>query len=143
MLETITLDVVLVAAVPLLLIAAILVRRRALVQRGFDMAVRLRARAGGTGGWSLGVARYEVERLEWFRTFSLWPRPRRVFQRQRLQVLSTRPLTRAERVVVPADHVVVACRDGDREVALSMSDGALTGLLAWIEASPPGRGLVA
>ncbi len=142
MLETITLDLVLVAAVPVLLVAGVLVRRRALVRHGFDMGVRLRARRGG-GGWSLGVARYEAERLEWFRTFSLWPRPRRVFQRQSLQVLSTRPATRAESLLVPPGHIVAACRHHDRDVDLSLSDGALTGLLAWIEAAPPGRGLIA
>jgi hypothetical protein len=36
--------------------------------------------------------------------------------------------------------VVVECRvtEGDGRVELAMSDGALTGFLAWLEAAPPG-----
>jgi hypothetical protein len=39
-----------------------------------------------------------------------------------------------------AGHLVVDVQlDADRLVELAMSEGALTGLLAWTEAAPPGQ----
>jgi hypothetical protein len=134
----------LLAALLVAIVTAVLVRRHLLGRgHGFDMAVRARRQAATGRGWSFGVARYEEDRLEWFRTFSLSPRPRRVFRRSAFQVVSQRPVTAAESVVVPPGHVVVACRHAGDEVDLSMTDPALTGLLAWTEAAPPGRERVA
>ena len=59
----------LVVVVPLL---GLYLRRRWLSAKGgvFDCALRLHNSGPGTG-WATGLCRYEGERLEWFRTFSL------------------------------------------------------------------------
>ena len=51
------------------------------------MPATLRAGAGGVRparagrGWLLGLGRYSGETLEWFRIFSLSPRPKRAWER--------------------------------------------------------------
>lgn len=143
MLDDIALDLVLVVAVPVLAVLALVVRRRVLTRdAGFDMCVRVR-RDSAARGWAFGVGRYQGDALQWFRTFSVWPRPSREFRRDALRVLARRDATEAERSAIPAGHVVVECLDESRTVDLTMSESALTGMLAWKEAAPPGRGLVA
>ena len=60
-------------------LAALMVRRRRLTkdEPTFDMSVRTHPRREARG-WTLGVARYRGDRLEWFRVFSLSPRPARI-----------------------------------------------------------------
>lgn len=90
-------------------------------------------------GWTLGVGRYNDDELEWFRSFSFAPRPRYVFPRS-IRVLGRRTPRGAEAFSLYAGHRVidVELRDGQR-VELAMSERALTGLLAWTEAAPPGH----
>ena len=38
-----------------------------------------------------------------------------------------------------AGHVVIACSTSQGVVELALAHEALTGLLAWLEAAPPGR----
>ena len=143
MLEAIAIDVVLVALVPVLLVAALVVRRLLLVRAAaFEMALRVR-RGDAARGWSFGVARYDGDRVQWYRTFSAWPAPSRRLVREQLHVLGSREPTPAERAAIPRGHLVVECLDGDRELDMSMTGSALTGLLAWLEAAPPGRGVAA
>lgn len=143
MLELLALDLALVALAPALLLVAVAVRRRVLVRDGgFEMAVRTGTR-GAALGWTFGVARYGRDELEWFRTFSLTRRPRRVFRRDQLRFVGRRPLRPDERLAIPVGHVVLQLRDTGEPVEVSMSEAALTGLKAWLEAAPPGRGLVA
>lgn len=143
MLDDIALDLVLVVAIPVLAVLALVVRRRLLTRdAGFDMCVRVR-RDSAARGWAFGVARYEGDALLWFRTFSVWPRPSREFRRDALQVLGRREATEAERIAMPTGHVVVECLDDSRAVDLTMTEPALTGMLAWKESAPPGHGLVA
>ena len=61
---------------------ALVVRRRALSRHGgtFELSVRVRSTQAGRG-WVLGLGRYDGERLEWFRIFSVAPRPKRVWHR--------------------------------------------------------------
>ena len=144
MLPQLAADFLLVLALPLALVVAVVVRRQLLARgHGFDMAVRAHTQAPPGRGWSFGVARYAEDRLEWFRTFSLSPRPRRVFRQRTFEVRDHRELTPAETSVVPAGHLVVACRADGLDLDLSMTPPAMTGLLAWTEAAPPGHGLVA
>jgi hypothetical protein len=63
-----------------------------------------------------------------------------VFPRDVLSVVGRRDPVGAEQQVLYAGHVVVDCTVSGRPVALAMSAEALTGLLAWLEAAPPGRG---
>ena len=56
---------------------ALVVRRRLLSRHGgtFELSYRVRSERAGRG-WLLGLGRYSGESLEWFRIFSLSPRPK-------------------------------------------------------------------
>src|SRR5215216_6237786 len=61
---------------------ALIVRRRFLARHGGTFELSHRARSDKAGrGWVLGLGRYTAESLEWFRIFSLSPRPKRVWAR--------------------------------------------------------------
>ena len=122
-------------------------RRRWLSRSGgtFECSVRTRRPAAGAAlgrGWTLGLGRYTGDVLEWFRIFSFSPRPKYVFGRAELSVGEQRSPTGAEAFALYSGHLVVSVDlDGRRTVELAMSSRALTGLLAWVEAAPPGRDL--
>ncbi|MBA2445270.1 MAG: DUF2550 domain-containing protein [Nocardioidaceae bacterium] len=136
----------LVAVVLAVAFASLFVRRRLLSRSGatFECSLRTTAPARGTPvaasrGWTLGVGRYNGDNLEWFRVFSFSPRPKHVFNRS-LRVLGRRTPQGAEAFSLYAGHVVVNVQcDASRQAELAMSEGALTGLLAWTEAAPPGQ----
>ena len=121
---------------------ALVVRRRWLSRHGgtFEFSVRVRSTKTGRG-WVLGVGRYSGDLLEWFRIFSLAPRPKLRFLRSELAFVGRREPVGAESYSLYAGHIVVECtaRTGSLEVA--MSPEALTGFLAWLEAAPPGQRL--
>jgi hypothetical protein len=122
---------------------ALVVRRRVLSRHGgtFELSHRLRPGDEPGRGWLLGVGRYTGEQLEWFRIFSLAPRPKRTWARSRLSYDGVREAEGVERNVLYPDHVVVACGSldaPDGEVELAMSRASLTGFQAWLEARPPG-----
>lgn len=130
----------------LLLLAALvflglIVRRRRLTkgEPTFDMSVRTHPQQDARG-WTLGVARYRGDHLEWFRVFSLSLRPKRVFDRQAMQLRGRRAPQGTEAYALFAGHLVVDTRTGDQEVEVALSSEALTGLLAWLEAAPPSPG---
>ena len=144
----------------LVLAAAGIAARRFLLERG-----------GGTvecglrkenGSWRLGVARYRREELCWYGIFGLSVRPDEVFPRRDLTVVSRRLPTDGEAAILGPGMIVVECRLGEdgesagpvlagparagtpgqsRTVELAMGEAALTGLLAWLEAAPPGSHL--
>ena len=104
-------------------------------------------------GWVLGVGRYSGDLLEFFRIFSLSPRPRRVVPRGQLRYDGPRDPVGGESHSLYAGHVIIGCHvlsaggsgrgdgrgdDRSERFELAMSPGALTGFLAWLEASPPG-----
>src|SRR5687767_5482443 len=64
---------------------ALVVRRRLLARHGgtFELSYRVRPERAGRG-WLLGLGRYSGDELEWFRVFSLSPRPKRVWPRSDL-----------------------------------------------------------
>jgi hypothetical protein len=125
----------------LLLVAGVVllgVRRVALARRlgSFDCSVRMVAEGRS---WTVGVARYGPGRLDWYRVFSLSPRPSRSWQRSRLEVVGQRVPVAGEVLVMVPDLCVISCRyDGD-ELDLAMSAEAYTGLASWAEAGPPGQ----
>ncbi|MEU5755311.1 DUF2550 domain-containing protein [Streptomyces sp. NPDC047829] len=119
--------------------------RRRLIQRSggtFDCSLRWDAPeegdAGGKG-WSYGVARYNGDRIEWYRVFSYSPRPRRVLERSAIEVAGRRVPDGEEELALLSDAVVLACVHRETRLELAMSEDALTGLLAWLEAAPPGQ----
>ena len=121
---------------------ALVIRRRWIARHGgtFEFSVRVRSQKAGRG-WVLGVGRYSGDLLEWFRIFSLVPRPKQVFRRLDLEYVGRREPIGAEAYSLYSGHIIVSCSTpaGPREVA--MSPDALTGFLAWLEAAPPGQRL--
>ena len=101
--------------------------------------------------WRLGLAAYQPDELRWFSAFGVRLRPGAAFARSTLSVISRRPVTSAEAASLGTGVVVLECRAGGETpgngqgptgpvpVELAMSDAALTGFLAWLEAAPPGH----
>ncbi|MEE4540684.1 DUF2550 domain-containing protein [Streptomyces sp. V4-01] len=119
--------------------------RRRLIQRPggtFDCSLRAAPAEGaepGGKGWVYGVARYSGDQVEWFRVFSYAPRPRRVLDRPAIEVLGRREAQGSEELALLSDAVVLSCVHRGARLELAMSDDALTGFLAWLEAAPPGQ----
>jgi Protein of unknown function (DUF2550) len=124
----------------LILAAAGIAARRFLLERG-----------GGTvecglrkenGSWRLGVASYQREELCWFGALGLSMRPDEVFPRRDLTVVSRRAPSDAEAASLGPGRIVVECKLGEAgTVELALGEAALTGLLSWLEAAPPGSHL--
>jgi hypothetical protein len=140
----------------ILVLAAVgIAARRFLLERGggtVECGLR-----GPNGSWRLGVASYQREELCWFGALGVSMRPEVVFPRRDLIVVSRRLPTDGEAAILGPGMVVVECRLGEdsesagpalagtpgqsRTVELAMGEAALTGLLAWLEAAPPGSHL--
>jgi len=130
---------VVVLLLPVLLLA---LRRRVLAREGgtFECALRLGITTPRSG-WVLGVARYNEEKLEWFRFFSFWPGPRKTFYRFDVTVVHDREPNAVEAGALYVGQRIVALQatEADPQVwELAMSGESLTGLLSWLEAAPPG-----
>ena len=127
------------AALLALAVLAVVLRRRALGRRvgTFDCSVRLAGR--GRRHWILGVARYEVDRIDWFRLFSFSVRPSCSYARGALDVVGRREPTGAEAVAVQPGAIVVECRHSGQDLELAMSRDAYTGFASWLESAPPGQ----
>jgi len=137
--ELIAVVALVVVVLPLVWLVA---RRRWLARSGglFDCSIRLNTTTPGAG-WVLGVARYREDRLEWFRSFSLSLRPRLVFPRAETRAGGQRTPDQIESVLLLDDQRVLELDLSDgRGWEASMSTDALTGLLSWLEAAPPGQG---
>ncbi|MFE9770879.1 DUF2550 domain-containing protein [Streptomyces sp. NPDC005931] len=130
-----------------LVVAALFVfgLRRRLIQRSggtFDCSLRWEVPEGGDPGgkgWAYGVARYNGDRVEWYRVFSYAPRPRRILERSAIEVAGRRLPEGEEELALLSDAVVLACLHRGTRLELAMSEDALTGFLAWLEAAPPGQ----
>ena len=117
----------------------LIIRRRLLSRHGGTFELSYRVRSGRAGrGWLLGLGRYSGESLEWFRYFSLAPRPKRVLQRSRLTFAGRRDPEGAEQMSLYPDHVVISCTTPDGTVELAMSPASMVGFQSWLEAGPPG-----
>jgi hypothetical protein len=138
-LDEILVVVLLLACVLVFLLA---VRRLRFIRvGGVDVALR-RVRASAptsTRGWNLGVSRYQSDEFVWYRVISLASRPTVTLNRLELEIVDRRRPGPSEEYVVPVDATVLRCRDGGQVVELAMNPGVLTGFLAWLEATPPGR----
>jgi hypothetical protein len=134
------LDIVgLVLLLALLYGISLIVRRRLLARHGgtFELSYRVRAEHPGRG-WLLGVGRYSGQSLEWFRIFSLSPRPKRVWARELLEYSGRRAPAGTEELSLYAGHVVASCHYGAEPLELAMSEASLTGFQSWLESGPPG-----
>jgi hypothetical protein len=153
-----------VAFLILLVLAAsgIAVRRFLLERGGATVECGLR-RPGGS--WRLGLASYQLDEFYWYRVFGFSMRPEQAFPRRDLAVVARRPPTQEEVTILGPGRLVVECQLGANSasgasggpdgpggtggagaggagaVDLAMAESALTGLLVWLEAAPPGSHL--
>lgn len=137
--QEIVVPLAVVAALALLLVAlasAFVLRRQTLARRAASFDCSLRR---PDGHWSLGIARYSTDRLEWFRIFSFSFRPMTTWLRDEMVVLERRATAGTEMTAVLPHAVVVHCRHRGDELDLAMSDEAYTGFASWLESAPPGR----
>ncbi len=137
---------VLLAAV---LVAVVLSARRMLLGRsGANIDCGLRRPPAAS--WRLGVISYQRDQLNWHSSFGVSLRPAETFDRDALTVLSHAPAGPADAASVGPGTVIVECVIGLDDVAgagaepagtvqLAMTEPAVTGFLAWLEASPPGH----
>jgi len=125
----------------ILVLAAVgIAARRYLLERGGG-TVECGLREPG-GSWRLGVASYQRDELNWFGVFGVSMRPEEVFPRRDLSVLSRRMPTGTEVSALGPGMIVLECSFGESGlVELALAESALTGLLSWLEAAPPGSHL--
>ena len=118
----------------------LVIRRRWISRHGgtFEFSVRVRPSKAGRG-WVLGVGRYSGDVLEWFRIFSLLPRPKLVLHRSELSYDGRREPVGSESYSLYAGHVIAECHTATGPLEVAMSSEALTGFLSWLEAAPPGQ----
>jgi hypothetical protein len=135
---------VLVCVAIVLLLATFAVRRRLLVRRGGAFGCALRRKHAGQvtpRGWILGLARYGDDEIEWFRIFSLSPRPSARLDRHALSIERRRAPDGMEAYAVPHDSVILVCSAEEVPVDLAVPEAAATALQVWLEAVPPGAHL--
>ena len=118
-----------------LALVVVVLRRRALVGRigTFDCSLRIGRH------WALGVARYEIDRLDWYRMFSFSVRPSCTFARGALDVVGRRDPLGGEALAVQPEAIVVECRHRGEDLELAMGRDAYTGFASWLESAPPGQ----
>ncbi|MFT4217383.1 MAG: DUF2550 domain-containing protein [Micropruina sp.] len=136
-----TVEVVLIIALLALsvVIGWIWLRRRWLSRAGGSFACSYHppTRTPGTH-WVLGVARYREHELQWFPAFSLSLWPRRRFERDEIRAGEQR-LPEADEVAwLLEGQRIVSLHGPAEQVELAMAPDSLTGLLSWLDASPPG-----
>jgi hypothetical protein len=103
------------------------------------------------------VLTYAHDSLRWHGALGVLLRPEYTFHRRSLSVVSRRPAEPSEAVTLGTERIVVevsvkpaadsagslvsANAESAENVELAMTEQALTGFLAWLEASPPGSHL--
>lgn len=125
----------------ILIAAAALAGRRLWLERGggtVECALRMPGRP-----WRPGVVSYQRDELRWFGAFGIALRPQQAFPRRSIEVTSRRLAQPSEASALSPEWVVIEAKagPGGDVVEFAMSDEALTGFLAWLEASPPGSHL--
>jgi hypothetical protein len=128
------------AGIAVLVVLALVVtagasRLRTLSRRVGSFPCSARPAGNPHAAWSLGIAHYAVGRIEWWRCWSLAPRPTRTWLREELTITGRVPLDQAGH----QDEYLVRCRYEGTDFELTMSSGAYAGLTSWLEAAPPGR----
>lgn len=115
----------------------LIVRRRWLAGRGRVFECSLR-RADTGAGWTLGVARFRDDDLEWYRVFSLSLRPKVVFHRKETKVVRVRLPEPSEASELYDGHVVTELGGQHTGTLLAMGRPDLTAFSSWTESGPPG-----
>lgn len=123
-----------------LCVVGLLARGRLLARSGgaFDMSVT-RGPDAQAKGWMHGLAVYGDTELRWFRTFSLSWRPRYRFTRGDVVIDGRREPIGHEVHAIHPGHLIVGTENASGVKQFALSPDALTGLLSWLESSPPGQ----
>jgi hypothetical protein len=120
-------------------VAALFVRRALVMRAGGTIRLHLRLSTMLDGrGWSPGYARFAGDELRWYRMFSVAIRPKRVLSRRGMVVERRRLPQGQERLVLPADWVILRCLSRHAPLEIAMARSTVTGFLSWLEAAPPG-----
>ena len=114
-------------------LAFIFVRRRMLAAGRLLMVAAVR-HAGH--GYRLGLLRFGGGRLQWFSLVGPSMRPRREWERVRLQLDS--PSAPHEVVAGMPDAVEVTCHYAGDTFQLALAPTAYTAVRSWLESAPPG-----
>lgn len=124
-------------------VGVFVVRRHLLIRAigSFDCSMRRPDAHHVPAGWMPGVARYEQDRLDWFRVFTMSPRPTRSLFRCQLIILDRRAPQGSEVYAVMSGWVIVRCAYESHTVELAMSEPAYNGLATWLESAPPGQSI--
>ena len=85
------------------------------------------------------MARYEPDRIDWYRVFSGSPRPAESLVRAELDVQERRRPSGQETFALLAGSIIARCRYREEDLELAMTEQAYTGFAAWLEAAPPGQ----
>jgi len=130
-------DIAVVCAAVLVLLACILVLARQRFMLRAEGAIPVAMRLGTASRWQYGVARYAGGEFRWYRSLGLGTRPSRVLERRELAVIARHAPIRGDLQALPATAVVVQCRIGDADVYLGLGESAYTGFVSWLESSAP------
>jgi Protein of unknown function (DUF2550) len=132
--------VVAVLVVTAMLLIGVVSRRRFLTRGvgAFDCSLRMGEHSFGKG-WRLGVARYESDRIDWYRVFSVSPRAGASLVRAELDVQERRSPSGQETFAVLAGSIIARCQYRGELVELAMTEQAYTGFSSWLESAPPGQ----
>ena len=97
-----------------------------------DEALQVRMRGGKSAGVNLGLTacRGEIVVILDIDT---------TLDRGAIEVVRRRAPQGDEELALLSDAVVLACAHRGASLELAMSEDALTGFLAWLEAAPPGQ----
>ncbi len=140
------LKVCIVALVVLAIPVLVLVARRIWLVRAvgvFDCSMIMESATPGTR-WVPGVCRFRGEELWWYPDFGLSFAPRLRFPRDRTIALPSHDLLGREPGPEFADYRVVPLSrqigGGTAVWDLAMAPPAVTAVLSWLEAAPPGMG---
>ena len=132
--------------------ACLVLRRRIITRRGGVVECCLRSNSSGR--WQHGLAEYRSAQLCWHRSLSLRIRPQAAFERRGLIVTDSRPADSGDAGWLGPGTMIVTCQArpsaaraycrlgqpaASGMIELAMSQGALTGYLAWLEAAPAGH----
>jgi hypothetical protein len=124
----------------LALLFVIFFRQRLLMLGGGTIRLQVRVSTMVPGrGWSTGIGQFVADELRFHRMFSLAFRPKRVLDRAALAVEQWRDPEGPERLIMPAQWVILRLATPAGELEIAMAESTATGFLSWLEAAPPGQ----
>ncbi len=132
----------LIVLIGLAVIGALIFRRRWISKMGvtFELCINHGVEHSARG-WMLGVAVYGDTELDWYRTFSLSLKPHHRFGRGEVLIDGRREPEGAEDYALHSGSIIVESTNSEGVSQFALSQDSLTGLLSWLESSPPGRGV--